>query len=440
MPTADDYSPLIRYDGQWVDSFNLNTDVYASSYRNGSFHASSTNGSTATISFRGTAIYIFGAKRPKNGFYTVSVDGGPPGQYKAHVRPWNREFQTPLFIQEGMEDTTHSVVLTNLVANESWPNVDIDFVTWNRTSDQSQESQIIDDLKFEYSDMWTSSTNVSGYIGSTAHSTTASGASARLIFDGSEIFLYGGVGPNHGMFKVQIDDQPGLTLNGTRPLDHTPTLLYTTSELDPGSHKIVVTNLDAGKTLDVDYAEVVLHPEAKSALPPSQAVPLSTGGIVGIVLGVVGGLVLFALGMWCLFTRYRRRNRGRYLVDLFAPGHGTEDSLTQEYRPVLGRVTGVIEPYVDASTHSYTSRSSTETPTPGGGVTRNVQPLPKGAMRPAQPPRSGPSASEPCPRPAQTRVVHEFRAHAGENSQELPPVYDEIVRSSLSNEPRRNRR
>lgn len=56
-------------------------------------------------------------------------------------------------------------------------------------------------------------------------STNVFGASAVLNFDGSEVSLYGGTGPTHGLFKVQIDDQPALTLNGSAVADHAQTLL-----------------------------------------------------------------------------------------------------------------------------------------------------------------------------------------------------------------------
>lgn len=159
----------------------------------------------------------------------------------------------------------------------------------------------------------------------------------------------------------------------------------------------------------MDYAEVVLHPGAKSAFPPPSALPLSPASIAGIVLGIVGGLAFLTLGMWCLFTTYRRRNRGRYLVDLLAPGHGTEDSLTRECHSVQERDPGVTEPYiVDASTHLHISWSSAETPTNGDNVRRAIQPLPKRVMRPGQAPIRRPDGLETHLRSSQAQPSHEI--------------------------------
>ncbi|KAG8732111.1 hypothetical protein FRC10_001224, partial [Ceratobasidium sp. 414] len=56
-------------------------------------------------------------------------------------------------------------------------------------------------------------------------STTTYGAAASLTFEGSEVFLYGGTGPNHGQFKVQLDNQQPFELNGTAPMQHPQTEL-----------------------------------------------------------------------------------------------------------------------------------------------------------------------------------------------------------------------
>ena len=64
-----------------------------------------------------------------------------------------------------------------------------------------------------------------GWANACCSTTTAYGAAAALSFDGSEIFLYGGTGPDHGTFKIQLDDQPAITLTGTSPISHPNALL-----------------------------------------------------------------------------------------------------------------------------------------------------------------------------------------------------------------------
>lgn len=61
--------------------------------------------------------------------------------------------------------------------------------------------------------------------------TSTYGAAAALSFEGSEIFLYGGTGPDHGTFKVQLDDQPAVLLTGTSPVSHPNALLVSLRRL-----------------------------------------------------------------------------------------------------------------------------------------------------------------------------------------------------------------
>lgn len=71
--------------------------------------------------------------------------------------------------------------------------------------------------------------------------------------------MYGGTGPGHGTYKVQLDGQPEATLSGASPVVHVGALLYAASGLGPGGHRVTITNIQEGKVLDVDYAEIVPH-------------------------------------------------------------------------------------------------------------------------------------------------------------------------------------
>lgn len=45
--------------------------------------------------------------------------------------------------------------------------------------------------------------------------TQVAGATASLAFEGTGFYLYGGTLVDHGVFKIQVDDQPLVTLNGS---------------------------------------------------------------------------------------------------------------------------------------------------------------------------------------------------------------------------------
>ena len=405
--TVDDFTPLIEYSGQWLDSFNLKDDPFTSRYRDSSFHSSRTDGSTAKFVFRGTGVYIFGAKRPNHGLYSVSVDGGTPKQFDGYEPKRSNGddglFQVPLFVQTGMADKKHDVVLTNIV-NGDRPFVDIDFIIWTRSSDESFDNHIVENTGFEYSGQsttWAATTDRKEYHGSSVHTTKTYGATAALQFTGREILVYGATGPAYGTYKVQLDGQPEseVTLNALSPISHVPALLYAASELDAGNHRILVTNTQEGKTLDIDYAEIVPH---------SGASGLTKGGIAGIVVGIVAGLALLTMAIWSFFIRRRRASR-RSSMDLLG-GAGSDDSQSPMRAYSVGLTQARVEPFISE---------------PSGGLSR-----PSNETR-------GEAPSKPIKKPGMqgANVTNGYReTDAGA----LPPVYDEIVPGRVADAPVRN--
>jgi len=431
--TIDDYSPLIQYNGQWLDSFNLSLsiDPNARRYQGNSFHSSQTNGSTAMLTFKGIAVYIFGAKRGNHGFYHVSVDGEPGQQFDGYAPP-NGTYQFPLFVREGLADRQHTVTLTNIVNGPQRPFVDTDYITWTRKDDVSFNSKIVEDGRFGYSaptSVWTAQNNVDGYSSNTAHSTTTYGAAASLTFEGSEVFLYGGTGPNHGQFKVQLDNQQPLELNGTAPMQHPQTELYTASGLAPGSHQLVVTNLNDGKVLDIDYAEVV---------PSKPNSGLNKGAIAGMVVGIVIGLALITLAIWFFLIYRRRKNRRRFSTDLM----GSDDSQTAAMRSYSNRHNPmVVEPFVDnpdgqsapaSSEDVHTNQVQTDVSGQERGQRRNLR---KGVLTGAM--NRGRNQAELRPEAVTSEAGSsgESRTAVETDAGALPPMYDQIESSKVANLP-----
>ncbi|KAG8770584.1 hypothetical protein FRC12_004176 [Ceratobasidium sp. 428] len=371
--TVDDYSPLIQYRGQWYDSFNISLDLdpFARRYRDNSFHSSFTNGSTASLTFKGIAVYIFGAKRGNHGFYHVSVDGEPGQQFDGFATSSDGTdgvYQVPLFAREGLADGQHTIALTNIVNMPARrPFVDIDYITWTQKNDVSFGSEITEDPGFQYStptSVWTPRTGVDGFRSGTVHSTNTYGAAASLKFEGSEVFLYGSTGPNHGQYKIQLDNQLALELNGTAPALHTQTLLYTTSDLAPGEHQLVITNLGDNQALDVDFAEVVPHKSKSYAQPhlilaspltvfdstltalrSMSTSDLTKGAMVGIIVGIVIGVALVLLLLWSIFMYRRRKNKRQFTTDLMSPSEDPQSPTMGSYPNNLYPI--IVEPYVD---------------------------------------------------------------------------------------------
>ena len=73
VPVVDDSSPLISYTGGWADT--PLEDSLAQSYLAHSLHTSSAPGATATFTFNGTGIWLYGGRRPNYGAFKLAVDG-----------------------------------------------------------------------------------------------------------------------------------------------------------------------------------------------------------------------------------------------------------------------------------------------------------------------------------------------------------------------------
>ncbi|CAE6437700.1 unnamed protein product [Rhizoctonia solani] len=307
--TLDDASPLIQYDGSWADGYNSTADSQMPRYQGRSFHCTYTDGATANITFHGTAIYLYGAKRNNHGYYRVAVNDEPSipmsGRPEAGAP---EEFQTLLFSRQGLESGEHTLRMTNVHEDSNRVWVDIDFIVITREVDASPEAQtnIATHDEFTYSSLWNTQTNMPGYRNSTAHITNTPGETATLKFQGPEVFVYGGVGPKFGAFKVQVDNREPVVLNATTGFTHPPVTLFTTSGLGDGEHTLTITNIEGGKSLTLDYAEYATGRSGSNA-----------GLIGGVVGGVLGALVVFAVLGW-YFLRKRKRTQGGGL-DIDAP-------------------------------------------------------------------------------------------------------------------------
>ncbi|OCF30663.1 hypothetical protein I316_07711 [Kwoniella heveanensis BCC8398] len=130
----DDTAPYISYQGSW--SPQDTSDPFISRYKNSTFHGTTSDGDTATITFIGTDIQVFGAKRPNHGYLSGSIDE----EAKIYMNGYARnpeEYQVVLFEAHHLANATHEVVMTNepmyntSVAGGNW--FDIDFVAINGT-------------------------------------------------------------------------------------------------------------------------------------------------------------------------------------------------------------------------------------------------------------------------------------------------------------------
>ncbi|EJC99811.1 uncharacterized protein FOMMEDRAFT_170365, partial [Fomitiporia mediterranea MF3/22] len=111
----------------------------------------------------------------------------------------------------------------------------------------------------------------SGYYNSTALWTTTPGATASLIFQGTEIFLYSAKSPQFGTMNVTCDwnsSSVPLTQTELQPGE----MVWHLSGLDPTVlHAVRVQSMGDGR---INIDKVGIEPGPPSAIPPSMPTPL----------------------------------------------------------------------------------------------------------------------------------------------------------------------
>ncbi|KDR75159.1 hypothetical protein GALMADRAFT_249097 [Galerina marginata CBS 339.88] len=340
--TVEDSSPLITYApaGSWTDT--PADDPLAASYFGGSYHTAAAQGATATITFTGTGFSIIGGHRSNYGTYSVSVDG----QTTATGTAQSSDSVTKQLLgsASGLSYGSHTVVLTNTGGTP----IDIDRIDFEAQVGQPgavgvQKTFDDNDPAITYgpsSSAWQTSSN-SGFVDGTLHFSQTPGASASMTFQGDAVAVYGTMSPDHANIQVALDGNSQTMPGGSGGLTSALHTQYYRSDLGPGQHTLVVSGdsqATTGPFIDLDSILVFdgavsgatssgFIPSATPAAENTAAIPspsttsvpssasqssssrMSTGALVGAVLG---GLIAFAflLGvLGFLFLRRRRRKR-----------------------------------------------------------------------------------------------------------------------------------
>jgi hypothetical protein len=127
-PTGTIYSAGIQDDSVFTYSTNWQASTGTGKYNNTDHYASAA-GETATLSFTGTQLKIYGAKFSYYGTATVSIDGSAPTTIDAYNA--TRIDDTVIYTSPTLTDTTHTVTLTltgNKNASSTGTTISIDQV------------------------------------------------------------------------------------------------------------------------------------------------------------------------------------------------------------------------------------------------------------------------------------------------------------------------
>ncbi|KAJ7147284.1 hypothetical protein C8R46DRAFT_546455 [Mycena filopes] len=260
--TIDNVNPLIQYTpaAAWSEGSKTG-DPLSSSYSNGgTFTLSTTQGSSATFSFTGTQVFVFGAKRSNHGPYSITLDGTSTLFDGAADPPI---FGT-LFASDVLPQAQHTITVTNELSDTAKPFLDIDFITWTTTgADNGQPKQVEDtDASFAFQPPAAWSTNVAGaqltgFSGGNGHATNSVGATSTITFSGNFITIFGPVGPTISRYAVQMDGKAVGTFNGTKEAYTPQVALYHADGLGAGTHSVSLIAQPAvvGQILAIDFVQ-----------------------------------------------------------------------------------------------------------------------------------------------------------------------------------------
>ncbi|KAH7098713.1 hypothetical protein BKA62DRAFT_773122 [Auriculariales sp. MPI-PUGE-AT-0066] len=332
--TLDDVSPLIQYTGDWRAGSKTPGplfDPYFDRYSDGgTFSLTKVNGASATISFYGTRISVYGAKRPNHGTFTTELDGQPVLYGTGHGDP--EEFRQAIYTSPILTNNQHTLVITDASGStdpeQSY--FDIDYAIIESNIDGGNKVSVEDTesaWQFTPANAWnTVPQQLASFSQGSGHSTSTPQSAATLFFTGAAIDIYGLVCPTCGSYWVSVDGADAVSYTGYNAAwTKAGSLLFSARGLDEGAHNVTLTNLatNNGNTLALDYA--VVHGESPAGGKPTTAVTTGngnadtaqqnnaaegsktpTGAIVG---GVVGGLLIVIIGLCLLIFLMRRRRK-----------------------------------------------------------------------------------------------------------------------------------
>ncbi|KAH8119555.1 hypothetical protein DFH11DRAFT_452873 [Phellopilus nigrolimitatus] len=115
------------------------------------------------------------------------------------------------------------------------------------------------------------SANLNGYYNGTAIWTDTPGASASLIFQGTELIIYSATSPQGGQMTVLLDNS-SANVSLSDPISQLGDWVYMVSDLDPGMLHAVTVQAVGGGRINID--KVGISPPPQSPFAPAMPQPL----------------------------------------------------------------------------------------------------------------------------------------------------------------------
>ncbi|WVQ84456.1 hypothetical protein IAT38_006608 [Cryptococcus sp. DSM 104549] len=130
ITTIDDTSSAVSYGNGWAP-YGSSNNVYF----NRTDHASTTSNSAMELTFNGSSVQLFSGLGADHGQYSISLDGQPAEAFNATF--FDTIYQVPVYTVTGLEDTVHTVRMTNL-GSGAQSMLGFDYAVVNSSYDHSQ--------------------------------------------------------------------------------------------------------------------------------------------------------------------------------------------------------------------------------------------------------------------------------------------------------------
>ncbi|KAJ7458925.1 hypothetical protein FB451DRAFT_1507056 [Mycena latifolia] len=320
VKTIDVNSPLVDYSGPWQLG-GADGDSETVKYDQDTFVFCAVTPCSATIHFTGTEVHVVGAYRLNSGPFQVTLDGSTFGPFGT-VATVTEQFKIDLFNQTALEAGDHSLTISNLAPfDPTKPNLNLDYFWWTTQINSLTDVRIRDDSPaFTYQpvtawDSDLSNLNLPDFNAGIGHATTQSGANAHFTFVGNRVALYGTIGPQGGLYTVQVDDANASTFTAQSmllgPTYLANQMLFYADSLPPGNHTVTITSnlVSPTQALILDYA--VVDGTLNSIQVASTTATISSAKLAGLISSTaVFGLVSLVFLIYIIHLR-RRLQRTR---------------------------------------------------------------------------------------------------------------------------------
>ncbi|KAF7344722.1 hypothetical protein MVEN_01632900 [Mycena venus] len=318
IAVVDDRDPLIQYGGSWVRG-----GVWLEFGSTTMF--SVTAGSTASFTFVGTSITVYGTVAAKNlnpqASWSFVIDGSITGTYTPPNNMTSDIHHEALWTSpaSSLNNGSHELVITQSAAASDGV-LYLDYILYTTTS-ANVSAYFIDDRdpQIKYTPAWRQFGSDLDFQ-HTSQATTNVGDSLSLTFEGKSIQLFGSVTSATEKASMAIDGGPATIWIPPADAKQTNNLIYSSGGLTPGNHTLVITAMN-DQPVWADYFLVTPNPPGtvissspSSAGSPSNTAPPShkstpVGAIVGPIVGVLALVALVAAIFLC---RRRRRQQEEY--------------------------------------------------------------------------------------------------------------------------------